>query len=302
MSTQGLIFAIERTSLHDGPGLRTTVFLKGCPLRCLWCHNPESQTFSKELYFFQEKCLRCGICVHVCPKNCHAIINDEHEINRANCIGCGKCVDACPYSVLELKGEMMDASTVVAAVEEDRDFYESSGGGMTVSGGEPLAQFEFTNNLFTLAKKRGIHTCLETSGFAPTEEIIKIKDNVDIFLYDFKESDPKRHLQYTGVDNTLILKNLFELDRLGSKIVLRCPIIPGMNDQLSHLQEIGKLAQKLENILEVNIMPYHPFGKSKSKRIGKVYPLEGIDFVEKVQADKWIKFIKENTDVPVKKG
>jgi glycyl-radical enzyme activating protein len=302
MSTQGLVFAIERTSLHDGPGLRTTVFLKGCPLHCLWCHNPESQSFSTELYFYYEKCLRCGICVPVCPENRHTISSGEHEIKRINCLGCGECVGACPYSALELKGEKMDVAAVIAAVEQDRDFYETSGGGMTVSGGEPLAQFEFTNHLLSLSKERGIHNCLETSGFAPTEKLIKIKDSVDIFLYDFKESDPHRHLQYTGVDNTLILKNLFELDRLGSEIILRCPIIPGMNDRLSHLQEIAKLAEKLENILEINIMPYHPFGKSKSKRIGKVYPLEGVDFVEKAQVDRWIAFIKENTDVPVKKG
>ena len=302
MSTQGLIFAIERTSLHDGPGLRTTVFLKGCPLSCLWCHNPESQTFSPELYYFNEKCVRCGICVHVCSINCHTISNDKHEINRVNCIGCGECVRVCPYSALELKGEKMDVEAVIAAVEEDRDFYETSGGGMTVSGGEPLAQFEFTKNLLSLMKKRQIHTCLETSGFAPTEKIIEIKDSVDIFLYDFKESDPDRHLQYTGVDNTLILKNLFELDRLGCKIILRCPIIPGMNDRPSHLLEIAKLAEKLKNVLEINIMAYHPFGESKSKRIGKIYPLEGIDFVEKAQADKWIEFIKENTNIPVKRG
>jgi glycyl-radical enzyme activating protein len=302
INTKGMVLGVERTSLHDGPGLRTTVFLKGCPLRCLWCHNPESQSFSIDLYFLHEKCVNCGICSSVCRKNCHTVSSNKHEIKRSNCLRCGECVRACPYFSLEMKGEKMDTEAVMEIVEQDRDFYDASGGGLTISGGEPLAQFEFTHQLLSLSKKSGIHNCLETSGFASTEKLIKVKDCVDIFLYDFKESNLEKHLLYTGVENSLILKNLFELDRLGSKIILRCPVIPGMNDRLAHLKEIAALAEKLKNILEINIMPYHPMGKSKSKRIGKVYPLEEIDFAEKEQTEKWIEFIKKNTSVPVRKG
>ncbi len=301
MNTKGLIFSIEKTSLHDGPGLRTTVFVKGCPLHCLWCHNPESQSFSPELYYFDEKCVRCGRCVSVCPKNCHIVTEAGHEIARESCIRCGECVRTCPYSALEMKGEHMEADLVLAEVEKDRDFYIASGGGLTVSGGEPLSQFDFTRQLLTMAKERGIHTCLETSGYTSTDRIIRVKDSVDIFLYDYKESDPERHKRYTGVDNELILKNLYELDKHSAKIILRCPIIPGMNDRMEHLQEIAQLANKLDNLLEVNIMPYHSYGKSKSANIGREYPLEGVETVSKQQAQSWIDYVQERTKVPVKK-
>lgn len=197
MCGQGLVLAIERCSLHDGPGLRSTIFLKGCPLRCLWCHNPESQAFFPELYYFEEKCVRCGECATVCPDSCHAIIESSHEIDRANCTACGACVNACPYSALEIKGCWMDAKEVMETLEKDRDYYEASGGGLTVSGGEPMSQFEFTKELLSRSKEKEIHSCIETSGFAPFEKLMEIRDAVGIFLFDFKESDPERHMRYT---------------------------------------------------------------------------------------------------------
>lgn len=302
MNHKGLIISIEKTSIHDGPGLRTSVFLKGCPLHCLWCHNPESQSFLPELYYFDEKCVRCGTCLKVCKEGCHIITAGEHSIDRSKCTRCNACAAACPYSALEMKGETMDVDAVLVEVEKDREYYEASGGGLTVSGGEPLSQFEFTYELLFKAKEKKIHTCLETCGYVPTEKIIKIKNQVDLFLYDYKESDPKRHKQYTGVDNGLILKNLQELDKLGAKIILRCPIIPGLNDREDHFRGIGALADSLEHIAEVNIMPYHSFGKSKSKNIGKEYPLEAVKTVEKQQAEQWVEFVQANTKVPVKKG
>ncbi|HCE45262.1 MAG TPA: glycyl-radical enzyme activating protein [Lentisphaeria bacterium] len=299
---KGLIFAIERCSLHDGPGLRTTVFLKGCPLHCHWCHNPESQSSYPELYFLHEKCTLCGACVKACPKKCHSLSVSNHDINRVLCAACGCCVSACPNSALELKGNQMDVWEVLEEVEKDRDFYVESGGGMTISGGEPMMQYEFTAELLAQSKKRGLHNCIETSGFAPMERYLKIRDDVDIFLYDIKESDPKRHLKYTGVDNRQIMENLFEIDKMGSKSILRCPIIPGLNDRESHLEEIAKLAGKLKNIVEINVMPYHPMGKAKSGRIGKKQPHESNDFTENEKVEKWIGFIGVRTTVPVKKG
>lgn len=302
MKTKGLIFSIEKCSLHDGPGIRTTVFLKGCPLRCVWCHNPESQSFCPELYFLYEKCTCCGRCVSVCPNNCHMIKGGEHEINRRFCNQCGKCASACPNSALEIKGEWMDVESVLEKAEQDREYYNASGGGLTVSGGEPLAHFDFTGRLLALSKQRGIHNCVETSGFVATEKIIQVANYVDIFLYDFKESDPERHLKFTGVKNDVILKNLFELDNIGTKIILRCPIIPGVNDRTSHFGEIARIAEQMKNIIEINIMPFHPMGRSKSIRIGKEYTFDCDKFVEKEEYEKWVDVIQKNTKVPVRKG
>jgi pyruvate formate lyase activating enzyme len=209
---------------------------------------------------------------------------------------------ACPFSALEIKGNHKEAESVFSIVEQDMDFYEASGGGLTVSGGEPLSQFDFTYKLLSMAKHKGIHTCVETCGFVPTERIIKASEVTDIFLYDFKESNAEKHKEFTGADNALILKNLFELDNIGSKIILRCPIIPGLNDRQDHLSKIAHIAERLKNILEVNIMPYHPMGSSKSKRIGRQYPLEGLGFSEKADVQSWINGIQQNTRVPVKKG
>ncbi len=302
MDKNGLVFSIERGSVHDGPGLRTTVFLKGCPLHCLWCHNPESQCFSPELYFFEEKCTLCGACVPVCPNKCHSIKDGVHSINRAACTARGKCVDACLWSALEIKGRLMNSGEVMEIVKKDRAYYAASGGGLTLSGGEPMSQFDFAYELLGLSRQSGIHTCIETSGFAPTEKFEKIAEVVDLFLFDYKESDDEKHIQYMGADQKLILQNLFALDRLGAKIVLRCPVIPHLNDRPEHLKAIAELAEKLVNITEVNIMAYHPMGQSKSKRLGKEYPLQNSEFAPKDQVENWIAFIKENTSVPVRKG
>ncbi|MDF2921640.1 MAG: Pyruvate formate-lyase activating enzyme [Paenibacillaceae bacterium] len=300
--TQGTVFALERCSLHDGPGLRTTVFLKGCPLHCLWCHNPESQSYLPELYDLHEKCVLCGSCAAVCSKDCHRIEDNVRHIQRSRCDACGDCTRACPRAALEIKGYSAKAEAVMAVVEEDRAFYDASGGGMTVSGGEPMAQFEFTKTLLSLAKAAGIHTCIETSGFAPVDRWQRIKETTDLILFDFKESDPGQHLLYTGARLNIILNSLYELERLGAPVILRCPLIPGINDRTDHLHAIAALAGKLRNITEINVMPYHPMGKSKSHRIGRLYPLEETGYAEQAQWEEWIRQIQERTGVPVKKG
>ncbi|MGF7141905.1 pyruvate formate lyase activating enzyme [Anaerotaenia torta] len=304
MNKKGLVLSIEKASIHDGPGLRTTVFLKGCPLHCLWCHNPESQSVDPELYYFHERCTYCGKCAQVCPEGCHRLEGEAHSINRVPCTGCASCVRACPYSALELKGECMEAEAILTEAEKDRAYYEASGGGLTISGGEPMLQYDFTHALLAGSKERGFHNCLETCGYAPVERYRSIREYVDLFLYDYKETDTLRHQFYTGVSNFLLLKNLYELDQLGSKLILRCPVIPGLNDRMEHFQGIAGLANRLANIREVNLMPYHSFGSSKSARLGREYPaeLEGVKTVEKQQADRWVELVQEMTGVPVKRG
>jgi len=299
---KGMIFDIMKFAIHDGPGIRTTVFLKGCPLNCLWCHNPESKQNHAEISFIADKCILCGFCASVCRNKCHIIEGKAHSYDRSKCLRCGACTVSCYAKALEVIGKEMTVAEVIAEVIKDVPFYETSGGGMTVSGGEPMAQFHFTKALMREAQKNKLHNCLETSGFAAVDKFMQIRPLVDIFLYDFKESDPERHLQCTGVSLAPVLKNLVELDRLGSKIILRCPIIPGINDRKSHFKKIANLANRLTNIIEVHILPYHPLGKSKSLRIGKKYPLDNKHFPEELEIGKWVDTVQGLTRIPVKKA
>jgi len=298
----GLIFAVEGGSFHDGPGVRTTVFLKGCPLRCLWCHNPESQSKKPELYFLHEKCTRCGACAGACPNHCHTIHEGIHRIDRKSCNACGTCVEACPSSALEIKGREIEPDAIIGRLLGDKPFFDATGGGLTLSGGEPLSQFDFSYRVLSLAKREGIHTCIETSGYTPLQNILKMREVVDVFLYDFKESDPERHRKHTGVGNERIIGNLLALDTAGARTILRCPIVPGINDRVEHLHAIAGLAERLANVMEVHVMPYHPMGSSKSGRIGRDYPLENRDFAGKPEIEGWMEAIREKTGVPVRKG
>lgn len=293
-SITGTVLSIERFSLHDGPGLRTTVFLKGCPLACMWCHNPESQAFKPELLYDNEKCTSCGLCGKVCENQ------TQKKPNRENCMACGKCVAICPQSALEIKGSAMLAQDVMSEVQKDMIYYNYSGGGLTISGGEPLAQFEFTRELLRLAKDKGIHTCIETSGHGPTEKLLALLP--DLFLYDFKESDDEKHIKYVGAARELIEKNLYALDAAGAKIILRCPIIPTCNARDDHFAAIAKTANALSNIVEINIMPYHPMGAAKAARLGREYPLAGISFPAEDEIDGWVEKVRSGTDVVVRRG
>ena len=215
---QGIVFDIKRGSTNDGPGLRTTVFLKGCPLRCLWCHNPEAMRRPPEVRFVDTLCRTCGACVEACPNRLHRIDAEQgHVFDRTGCAVCGRCVAACPSGALAMAGGAMSVDEVMRVVIRDAAYYRRSGGGMTLSGGEPLVQHQFARQLLAAAGDRRIHTCLDTTGHAPTEHLMGLADHVDLFLYDYKESDPQRHRRYTGVDNALILRNLAELDRRGKR-------------------------------------------------------------------------------------
>lgn len=260
---EGNIFDIQRFCVHDGPGIRTTVFFKGCPLRCIWCHNPESQKREVSLAYYADKCVSCGACVQTCPNGCHTFDGEKHVLSRHGCAYCGKCVTACSRGAIELLGRTESAEQILSEVIRDKIFYKNSGGGMTVSGGEPLMQGQFLIELLKSAKAEGIHTCIETCGFASKETVTEVAKYTDIFLFDIKETDDERHKALTGVPFTPIKENLMLLNSLGAKVVLRCPLVPEVNVRDGHIEGIAKIASSLDNLLEVNVMAYHLLGNGK---------------------------------------
>lgn len=294
---KGVIFDIQRMSLNDGPGIRTTVFLKGCPLDCAWCHNPESKLHDKQLFFYENKCIYCGKCTKICGN--HKILNLVHSIDFNSCSSCGKCCNCC--DALEICGMDIDSDMVIDEILKDLVFYNNSAGGVTISGGEPLAQIEFTLDILKKAKTKHIHTCVETSGFSSFDNILKILPYVDLFLWDIKETDSHRHKEYTGVDNNVIMNNLKMLEKYKVDVILRCPIIPLYNDRLEHFKNIGLLAEKLKNVKGIDILPYHQFGKDKARSIGKSYSV--ISYVPGDSlVDEWVKEISRYTRKLVKIG
>lgn len=302
MSVNGNVFNIQKFSINDGPGIRTTVFLKGCPLNCIWCHNPESKRTKNELFFNYDKCVYCKKCVDICKCDCHKISENEHLYIRDNCVVCGNCADNCMFGAIEVVSKEMTTQNVIDEVIRDKAFYDNSGGGITLSGGEPMLQFEFCFELLKLAKQNGLHTCMETCGFSNPDNYKKIAPYVDIFLYDYKETDDKKHIEFTGVSNKLILENLKMIDDMGNKIVLRCPIIPTLNDRDDHFKGISDVANSLKNILEINIEPYHPLGSGKADRLGDEYSLKHLSFPSDDTVNEWIAKISQNTNIAVKKA
>lgn len=289
---KNLVVDIQRCSLHDGPGIRTTIFLKGCPLRCAWCHNPESQSFKPQLSFNSSKCIGCFKCVEVCETKAHFIKDNKHEVDFNKCNFCGKCVDNCSVNALSIVGKLMSTEEIMNVVMKDRHFYESSGGGVTISGGEALANINSALSILKECKKLNIHTCIETSGYTSSESISKIIDYVDIFLYDFKLSKDEDHIKYTGASNELILKNLEYIYNKGKSIILRCPIIPSVNDNIEHFSAIRDIALKYKNTLKIELLPYHDFGIAKSNNIGRLQ--ERYSKPTEQEKQQWLEYFKEN--------
>ncbi len=280
------IFDLQRFALHDGPGIRTTIFLKGCPLRCIWCHNPESQSIHPQLGCLLRDCTGCGNCTKVCPNQVHTFDDHNHLIVFQNCTQCGNCLQQCPANALRIYGQKTTADDLLKTVLRDRIYYEQSGGGLTISGGEPMMQFNGLLELAQKGKAEGLHICLDTSGFAPSDHYEGIAPYVDIFLYDYKLTAPDRHKQYTGVSNQQILKNLELLCNLDKTIFLRCPIIPGINDDDEHLEKIAWLSSQYQQIEQVNIMAYHDMAKGKAQQFGTAYQLSDLKTMEKQQKEE----------------
>jgi pyruvate formate lyase activating enzyme len=268
-----MVFDIRKFSIHDGPGIRTTVFLKGCPLECAWCHNPESQASEPELIMRPNRCQRCGACVEACPEDAIRLDTDGPITDQARCERCGLCVDACFSGARELAGRELTVTQVIAEIERDRPFYDESGGGATFSGGEPMLQPEFLLELLKACRAQEIHTALDTCGFAPWSALDRIRPYVDLFLYDIKTMDDDQHRALTGISNRVILENLWALSELGHSINLRVPVIPGINDGADNIRAIGALAANLPSIDRVELLPYHRIGVEKYGRIARPYSL-----------------------------
>lgn len=270
---KGMIFNIQRFSVNDGPGIRTTVFLKGCPLHCRWCHNPESISPRKELMLRQDRCVRCGDCRTLCRNGAIGDVNGEFVTSREVCLQCGECVELCYSGARELVGKEMTVAQVLLEIERDRVFFDQSGGGASFSGGEPLLQHEFLLLVLEECRRKGIHTVVDTAGFVSPTILERVSRLVDLFLYDVKTLDDAKHRDYTGVSNRIILENLGCLSRWGKNVIVRVPVIPGVNDDLDEIRKLGLFIASLGNVHEIQVLPYHRTGVEKYQRLGNDYQM-----------------------------
>ncbi|MBR0359886.1 MAG: glycyl-radical enzyme activating protein [Clostridia bacterium] len=261
------IFEIKRFAVHDGDGIRTTVFFKGCPLKCVWCHNPEGIDFKPELAYYENKCINCGECIRVCPNNAHTIEKGVHIFNRKKCTGCGNCEEVCLGNALTLYGEEVTEDELLPKLLEDKEFYENSNGGVTLSGGECLMQSDFCAELLKKLKENGINTAVDTCGFVPQQAIDKVIPYTDVFLYDMKAYDEDIHIKCTGYSNKLILENIKYIDSCNKAIEVRIPYVPDYNSD--QIEKIAVFLKDLNNLTKVRILPYHNYAGSKYTSLAK---------------------------------
>ena len=274
------IFNIQKYNMYDGPGLRTIVFFKGCPLRCRWCSNPESQNRAIQVLYKKDLCIHCGTCAELCPKGVfRSGTVDGYIVDKdAECIGCGLCVENCPKKALGVVGEMKTISELMTVVEEDKPFYDTSGGGLTLGGGEPLMQPGAATSLLMACRQRNIHTAMETSGYARPEELMKVAEFMDIFLYDIKHMDSDKHHELTGVRNESILSNLKLLLDNRYNVRIRMPLLKGVNDGENEIRQLVRFLTPYighKNFKGIDLLPYHKLGVHKYAQLGREYPVSG---------------------------
>ncbi len=276
MNNTGVIFNIQKFSVNDGPGIRTVVFFKGCPLHCQWCANPESQLVIPQIFHDEKKCTHCHHCQSVCSQQAITFDFNQIKINPSNCIQCKKCIKECPNSALELQGEKKNIEEILKLVLQDEVFYEESGGGITLSGGEILMQADFASELLKEAKKKGLHTCIETTGFSSLEDFKKVIKYVDYAFFDCKHWNEKKHKQATGVSNQRILNNLKYVAHLDKELMVRIPVIPDFNDSLEDAKEFAKLFNAL-GVKQCQLLPFHQFGENKYALLKKDYAYKNVN-------------------------
>lgn len=288
--TEGVLFNIQRYSLHDGPGIRTIPFFKGCPLACKWCSNPESQHPQPELIYKKNDCIRCGKCIDACKQQALSTRN-PFFIDRERCIQCGDCTDVCPTKALEMKGKRMSVSEVIRELQKEENLFRRSGGGVTLSGGEPLAQPEFTRELLKACKSKGWHTAIETTGFTTKEVIEDVFPWIDLALTDIKAINPAVHEENTGVNNSRILENLIRISFI-TKVVVRIPVIPGVNDNPDEIRSIAEFAKLMSGVDTLHLLPYHTFGENKYSLLGRLYPLDGVQSLADEKMERLKKIVE----------
>jgi pyruvate formate lyase activating enzyme len=273
LAVTGTIFDIKKFAIHDGPGIRTTVFFKGCPLRCVWCHNPESQDPRPVLAQFPRNCIGCMKCLGNCPNGALSAGENGIVIDRHLCVNCGACTRECYAEALVLQGRKVGVDEVLAEVEKDRPFYQNSGGGMTLSGGEPLAQSDFVEALLAAAHAAGLHNAVDTCGYVPWSHFERVLPYTDLFLFDVKCASAERHRIATGCDNALIQDNLRRLSQAGANLQIRVPTVPGYNASVSEVEAIGRLVADLDPVPPVELLRYHRLGEGKYETLGLDCPL-----------------------------
>lgn len=260
------IFEIKHFAVHDGDGIRTTIFFKGCPLKCVWCHNPEGMYSERQLAFYSHKCIGCGRCMEICSQKAHSMVEGTHSVDLKKCVACGKCAAECPAQALIIYGIEMTVEELLVEILEDKIFYEHSGGGVTLSGGECLMQSDFCAELLKRVKKAGIHTAVDTCGFVSKKALDKVMPYTDLFLYDIKAMDEDVHSKCTGESNRIILDNLCYLDQCNKEIEVRIPYVPEYNDD--QMEKIATFLRKIENLKMVKVLPYHDYAGSKYEALG----------------------------------
>ncbi len=293
--TTAIISEIKRFAVHDGDGIRTTVFFKGCPLNCKWCHNPECISYKREFAYMQHKCINCGNCVQACENHAHTIKNGIHCFIRALCVTCGKCINFCPNDALKIYGNEVTVQEILPVLLEDKDFYNNSGGGVTLSGGECLTQAEFCKELLKSLKDNGVHTAVDTCGFVNRQNIDMVIPYTDVFLYDIKAFDEDVHIKGTGQSNRIILENLYYIDDCGKNIEIRIPYIPEYNTD--QIEKIAILLKEFKNILKVRVLPYHNYAGSKYDSLGMVNTLP-TRLPDKEELDRAVSLLKKH-NLPV---